>query len=436
MKVIRLKDNTLTSKTVLDEIPNLTERVANKTLDQLEQEGIFVFPEIVSESKDITEEQMILQKVNNSFRTENVMGYLGYGNERMIIESRFCKQNEDYFFRYLLEKVLDFPNIIDLKSDTDQDNRLLNYLLFLFPYYLRTAMRKGLYKQYSCHRYNDGNVKGTVDIARHIRKNTPFIGNIAYSQRELSYDNDLIELVRHTIEFIKGKSYGRQLLSRVKDEVRIVNEATKDYNFFDRQRIIDTNTNNKIRHAYYREYSALQRLCLLILQHRKHQIGAGSWQIYGILFDGAWLWEEYMASVIGKRFYHPQNKAKKDGQLLFKGCGKIYPDFISRDSKDRVVADAKYKPIGNIGNDDYLQVLAYMFRFNAKTGFCLYPDSENTGDKRLWLNSGTTFEANVTKRDDFCLIKRGLRIPVNAESYDEFAAMMQDNEIEFRRRFG
>ena len=54
--------------------------------------------------------------------------------------------------------------------------------------------------------------------------------------------------------------------------------------------------------------------------------------------------------------------------------GLIYPDFISRDSEARVIADAKYKPIDNIGNKDYLQVLAYMFRFDAKKGFYFYPE--------------------------------------------------------------
>lgn len=77
-----------------------------------------------------------------------------------------------------------------------------------------------------CHRYNDGNVKGTIDVARHITKNTPFIGNIAYSQREFSYDNDLMELIRHTIEYIKRKPYGNHLLAKVRDEVKLVVEVT------------------------------------------------------------------------------------------------------------------------------------------------------------------------------------------------------------------
>ena len=105
-------------------------------------------------------------------------------------------------------------NVVDLESDANQDNWLFNFLLFLFPYYLKTAMRKGLFKKYIRYRYNNGNVKGTIDVARHIEKNTPFVGNVAYSQHEFSYDNCLMELVRHTIEFIKRKPYGKNFLSK------------------------------------------------------------------------------------------------------------------------------------------------------------------------------------------------------------------------------
>ena len=283
-------------------------------------------------------------------------------------------------------------------------------------------MRKGLFKKYIRRRYNDGNVKGTIDVARHIEKNTPFVGNVAYSQREFSYDNSLMELVRHTVEFIKRKPYGNKLLIKVKDEVKLVIDATSEYEPCDRQKIIEQNKKNTVRHAYFREYLALQRLCLLILQHQKHQIGAGARQIYGILFDGAWLWEEYVNSLIEDVFYHPMNKGGKGAQRLFDGnVGLIYPDFISRNSETRIIADAKYKPVDNIGNRDYLQVLTYMFRFDAKTGYYLYPEAEGSDDLKLWLNRGSTYEKNVMARDDISVTKHGLKIPVDALNYAEFS---------------
>lgn len=436
MKQIKIKDNSQQKKETFSQVKNLTGKIADKTLEQLEREGVFVFPDTVKDAEDITQDQMILQSVNDTYRSGNVMGFLGCGDERLIIESRFCGGSEDYFFQYLLDKVLDFPNIVNLESDANQDDRMFNFFLFLFPRYLQAAMRKGLFKKYIRHSYNDGNVKGTIDIARHIEANTPFVGKIAYSQREFSYDNSLMELVRHTIEFIKRKPYGNKLLVKAKDEVKLVINATPGYEPYDRQKIIEQNKKNTVRHAYFREYLALQRLCLLILQHQRHQIGLGVKRIYGILFDSAWLWEEYINSLIGDAFYHPMNKEGKGAQRLFNGnVGLIYPDFISRNSEKRMIADAKYKPINNIGNRDYLQVLAYMFRFDAKIGYYLYPEAENADDLLLRMNRGSTYEKNVMPRDDISVLKHGLKIPMDAQNYADFIMRIKLSEREFAGEF-
>lgn len=433
MKRMKIKDNSQYKKDLFSDIKTITDKIADITLKQLESEGVFVFPELVKDAEDITQNDMIIQSVNDTYRSSNVMGFIGCGEERLIISSRFSSGAEDFFFEYLLHKVLDVPNIVNLFSDADRDDKLFNFLLFLFPYYLKTAMRKGLYKRYVHRRYNNSNVKGAIDIARHTKKNTPFIGNIAYNQNEFSYDNGLTELVRHTIEFIKRKPYGNNLLGKVKDEVRLVVEATEEYKFCDRQKIILQNKKNPIRHAYFREYFALQRLCIFILGHEKHQIGTGSKQIYGILFDGSWLWEEYVNSLIGDKFYHPMNKGGKGAQRLFDGgVGLIYPDFISRNANRRIIADAKYKPINNIGNRDYLQILAYMFRFDAKNGYYLYPETEGSEALQLWMNSGSTYEADVAPRNDISITKHGLKIPMDASCYNEFVNKIENFEREFK----
>ena len=433
MKRMKIKDNSQYKKDLFSDIKTITDKIADITLKQLESEGVFVFPELVKDAEDITQNEMIIQSVNDTYRSSNVMGFIGCGEERLIISSRFSSGAEDFFFEYLLHKVLDVPNIVNLFSDADRDDKLFNFLLFLFPYYLKTAMRKGLYKRYVHRRYNNSDVKGAIDIARHIKKNTPFIGNIAYNQNEFSYDNGLTELVRHTIEFIKREPYGNNLLVKVKDEVRRVVEATEEYKFCDRQKIILQNKKNPIRHAYFREYSALQRLCIFILGHEKHQIGTGSKQIYGILFDGSWLWEEYVNSLIGDKFYHPMNKGGKGAQRLFDGgVGLIYPDFISRNANRRIIADAKYKPINNIGNRDYLQILAYMFRFDAKNGYYLYPETEGSEALQLWMNSGSTYEADVAPRNDISITKHGLKIPMDASCYNEFVNKIENFEREFK----
>lgn len=184
MKQLKVKDNSQIKKEDFHEVASIVSKVADKTLEQLEREGVFVFPQIIKEADDITKDQMILQSVNNSYRFGNVMGFIGCKNERLIIQSRFCSDDNDYFFQYLLDRVLDYPNIVDLETDTDQDSRLFNLLLFLFPYYLKTAARKGIFKMYIRKEYNDCLINGTIDVARHITRNTPFTGTVAYNQRE------------------------------------------------------------------------------------------------------------------------------------------------------------------------------------------------------------------------------------------------------------
>lgn len=430
---MKIKDNSSIPKEEFAEIGGLVKKIADKTLGELEREGIFVFPNGVKAAEDITDEQMVLQRYNNTYRTSNVMGFLGLGDERLVIESRFSKGEDDFFFRFLLEKVLGFPNVIKFETDANQEEQLFDLLLFLFPHYLKNAARKGIFKTYIRNEYNDGNVKGTIDIARHIRKNIPFAGKIAYTKREYSVDNYLVELIRHTIEFIKREPLGNRLLESVKDEVKLVVEASGGYRHSDRQKVIDVNKKNKVRHAYYHEYRDLQQLCILILQNEKHQMGTGTKTVFGILFDGAWLWEEYVNMLIGEAYYHPMNKSGKGTQWLFAGkTGLIYPDFISKDAEHRIIADAKYKPESNIGNKDYLQVLAYMFRFDAKKAFYLYPEALGREDVELRLNRGSSFENNIVARDDIQVIKRGLKIPSDVDGYNRFVEAIRLSEEIFK----
>lgn len=430
MKIPKVKDNTtyITSRFSCNQC--IVSNILNKSLNQLDAEGLFIFPEAIKKVEDLTRDQMILQEFNGKYRTGNVMGFIGYGKERLSIQSRFCNDKEDYFLSYLLERVLNIPNIVSLDADTSSDKRLLNFLLFIFPKYLENAIRKGLYKQYIHKKYNDTNIKGKIDIPRHLTKNTPFIGSIAYSQRLFSYDNMLLELIRHTIEFIKSKSYGSIILSDIKEELKLIVNATQSYRTCDRQKIIEQNKKNPIRHAYFREYSALQRLCILILKSEKHDIGSGIQNSYGILFDGAWLWEEYINILLSSHFYHPKNKSKFGAQQLFSdGKGLIYPDFISKSTDPRLIVDAKYKPIENIRGRDYLQVLAYMYRFDASKGYYIYPDSEGQVPLVLNLNKGSTYENNVSARDDVNIIKLGFKIPNKSADYDDFKMQIHESEL-------
>ena len=80
--------------------------------------------------------------------------------------------------------------------------------------------------------------------------------------------------------------------------------------------------------------------------------------VYGILFDGAWLWEEYLWTILNPLdFEHPSNKTGEGGiklfdnfqndddEIAFSKCyRRIYPDFYR---KNQIILDAKYKHLEN-----------------------------------------------------------------------------------------
>ena len=69
MTELIIKDNSLTSKKGFNEISNITERIADKTLKQLNKEGVFVFPELIKDAEDISKDQIILESINDYYRS-------------------------------------------------------------------------------------------------------------------------------------------------------------------------------------------------------------------------------------------------------------------------------------------------------------------------------------------------------------------------------
>ena len=292
------------------------------------------------------------------------MGFVGINNTRLRICSRFAKEDKkDYFLHYMLQHVFSI-NLFDLQYNSDNID-IFDFLIYLFPAFLKRAYQQGLYKEYQTHNYNDTNIKGRIDIAKHIRQNVPFTGRIAYQTREYAYNNDVTQLVRHTIEYIRQHHFTGGILQNDADTkvaVKAIEQATPTYNRHERVKIINRNL-RPVNHPYFYEYRNLQQLCLQILRHEELKYGSTDREIYGILFDGAWLWEEYLATIL-TNFKHPRNKNREGVRYLFnEKRGPRYPDFYNQD----IILDAKYKSnsqkkhVAEIDRDDIHQMVSYMW---------------------------------------------------------------------------
>lgn len=375
-------------KELLNELYDIS---GKKISDLKNQDGFLIYCN-EDKLKDDVESSSIFTISGDKLTTYNIAGFVGTQNTLLSIRSRFAQDNgDDYFLHYMLQKVFNI-NISTLEHATDR-NKAFQFLPYLFKYYFLQAMSQGLYKKYVWNKYNDSKVKGTIDIARHIKHNFIFTGNIAYNVLEHSYDNNINQLIRHTIEYISNlKMFSMMLESDdMIDLVQDIRSITPTYSEKNRQQVINNNLKSDI-HPYYYEYEPLRQICLQILMEDDElKYGRAENKIYGVLFDAAWLWEEYLNTLISEidsSFIHTRNKEGVGMICMLKNKDnkpkywQAYPDYYS--SALDIVMDAKYKHangINQIDSKDKMQIISYMHILGLKKGVFLHPaDNKHAGN--------------------------------------------------------
>ena len=435
MSIIQIADNDYKGVSIdKSDIENI-KQFANKKIKYLKENNLFILSKN-SFKDDIENSDIIeLDEVNNKIYSNNIMGFIGYNDTQIKITSRFTPNSDkDYFLHYMLQKVF-YSNIFNWEYTTERDYSF-DFLIYMFTHFFQKAIRQGIFKSYQKREYNDANVRGVIDINRHIKNNIPFNGKIAYNTREYSYDNNITQLIRHTIEYINTKSKGILNINEdIKSGVFQIIEATKRYDKNKRQSIINKNL-KKLNHPYFYEYEPLRKICVQILRHEEIKYGREENKIYGILFDGAYLWEEYIWTILKDlNFKHPENKTGKGGINLLEKDWEVFPDFYKINNEKNIVLDTKYKRLENkdIDRNDKHQIISYVYTLGAKIGAFIYPIKETKEDLKSLIG-----ELNNSKNNGILkasIHKCGFLIPnENFKNIKEFANKIKTSEDNFKEK--
>ena len=420
------------SKEELEDLKVISDVViSNITLD--DYPNLLVFPDSFENYNRDFGKKKICSIINQGKElvTNSIVGFIGRNNTNLSIHSRFAKNNtEDYFLHYMLQKVSKI-NLLNLHHTLSEDS-IFDFLIYMFPLYLKKAISQGVYKEYITKHHNNANVRGVIDVNRHVRLNEPFNGKVAYSTREYCYDNHVTQLIRHTIEFIKKLNVGNYLLNMDDSMIEAVSQiisSTPSYTSDAKQYVINQNICPMV-HPYYSYYTPLQRICLQILRNEELKYGQEKDEIYGVLIDASWLWEEYVAMIIEEKYCHYTYDNSRIS--LFEDVfQRIIPDYISNDKS--IIADAKYIPLKEkrwFGEEKataiYYKTIAYMYRFCTDQGYLFYPyPDEDVISVPLKIK---TEQKNV---NGGTITKIGLRIPSRCSSYQEFVNKIEIYEKSF-----
>lgn len=425
MRSICLHDNRSRKYDLSDSEKLLLLKFSGVPLEDLNKQnpGLLVFPREWGLYGDNWERECLFHIDGESIATGNVVGFFGINNLRFQVCSRFDQSKDSkkqYFLHYMLQRVFGI-NLLNMQTSPDKEP-IWDFLYYLFPYFLKRAIKQGIFRTYRAFQYNDDHIRGTIDVSRHIRRNIPFNGRVAYQTREHSGNNFLTHLVRHTIEAIRSNVMVAPLLSfddEIRNAVQTIIYLTPDFSKRDLTRVISQNL-RPVRHPFYTEYSALQRICLKILRNEKITYGEDEEKLNGIVFKAEWLWEEYLATILeGIGVQHSQNTLGESPLFLYRDRkhGIVFPDFYTQE----IILDAKYKN-SKIQREDRFQLISYIHIQNARAGFLIFPGNGSTqthyeDGKQGLLNGGGSL-GYIT-----------FAIPAEAFDFSDFCQQIRRSEI-------
>ena len=345
--------------------------------------------------KDKDTDIVLFRKLGSQWFTGNFVGVLSLGNDGSIeIYSRFEDDNHRFaFINHMLNKIYDLNDLFLTQGGNNKTELNFDLLLKLsFLSKLKNAYREGEYKSYEKVHKNDTSPRGTIDIARHIKLNLcPENYKVAYSYNEYTSKNSYIYLVRLCYEMLFQN--GKKPKGNEVDDLLF---KSQDYWSYDKRQIIHKNENKPITSPLFKCHRDLQKFCLDVLKHKKMTLDSFGTEDgkYGVLIDCAWLWEEYVATLLKDYFIHKTMSSKEKDNLFVdekgKGFQRIIPDYVGKNFLP-VIADAKYMNLygkrdlqDEQRNSVYYKTVMYMQRYQAKLGMIFYPsisEGDNAEDK-------------------------------------------------------
>ena len=422
---------------------------------EIPKQNVIIFPK--DDNDDNENASFSILSSFNGWWTREYVGFLEVNGESIFIGSRFDANDTFYFTHYILSEALGlkarlFP---DMHVNVGIERILEELLSIVFINQIDFAYRKGIYRKYQTFEKNDPKIRGKIDIARHIRSNLLFNGNIAYSYREFTIDNEINRLILTAYDLLE-KRCGEllQYLTRTKREVlNYISQLRNKMQPASRQETKDLlkRVNRKIVHPFYKDWEAVRKTSLLILRHMGIHINdMTSHDTTGILIDMNKIWEMYLEKVMRTNlpniiWVNPQEKKfflKRNSSFKM-----IYPDFClynnhqNNQQQERhleMILDAKYKnswesiaeyneDVNKWPREDCFQLVSYMHIFACHKGGIICPVKQKKNTLQNFIEASICSKGN--KDEKFLVFP--LKIPSNRENIGSFISDIKKNEKEF-----
>lgn len=433
-----------------------------KLIDGVSQSDILVLDENDCAAKEPF--KIVTQGNKGEYWTQQYIGLLQITSdgtkEEVFIRSRFDVNESCEFSKYMLNKALGLKaNILQKVEPSVGRGEILDLILaIIFAIQIARAYRKGIYRRYRTYENNDSKLKGRIDVARHIRLNPIFNGNIAYSSREYTADNDMNRMILTAYTSLQKRQPGlmRELEKKytpVKDFISQLKNIMQPASRQEARKLVQKER-KKITHAVYSDWESVRKTAILILKYMGIAPEDDGTNVSGILINMNYIWERYLVQIVKEKIENKyQIEGKKSFGIFFPndqsnesprelklqpGELKLQPDLVISDKDEPLlIIDAKYKnewenvasdKLGKPDREDCFQIMSYMYRAKCKFGGIFCPQTkvrDESDNGKMSLKEYFIFE----KRDEKAIVTLfSLQINGVQGSSKEFAEEMKKRE--------
>ncbi|WP_299060433.1 restriction endonuclease [uncultured Polaribacter sp.] len=255
-----------------------------------------------------------------------------------------------------------------------QQIHLLDIYFEWFLTEVNLLMHQGLIKQYYKETKNVKALKGKLEFAGHISKNTIHKERFYTTHQVYDKDHLIHQILQQALDIVSHLSKGNYLYHQCKKTL---------LHFPDVKKIkANENTFSKIpksrKTAPYKTALAIARLIIL---NYAPNISKGSEKMLALLFNMNSLWEEYILVKLKEKETENLKIFGQNDKYFWNGI-TIRPDIIIEKNegqkKETFVIDTKWKKIDNAkpSTNDLRQMYVYNEYWNAEKAILLYPSTK------------------------------------------------------------
>ncbi|TXE15710.1 restriction endonuclease [Psychroserpens burtonensis] len=333
------------------------------------------------------------------------------------IHPKADKDDEDNKWKGVLLKMLKACGKLKAESSgaAHVKRQHLNLLEVYFEMYLLEVdalVRKGLIKKYRKQTHNTKALKGKLEFAGHIRKNSVHKERF-YTTHQVYDPNHLLHQVLYKALTIVDQFTMGTRLSDLSNRV-LLNFPKVDFKSITAKQLNSIRLNRKSS-----SYSDSLELARLIILNYSPDISSGKEKMLSLLFDMNELWETYILKQLQKTCYGTDILVSGQETKSFWGSNSLRPDVVLRKGSKTFIIDTKWKrPLKSSASvGDLRQMYTYCRFWDAEKALLLYPGEPNENKFRSYLT------------DDYSKDTEDNHNPIDHKCKMGFVEVMKGNEL-------